>query len=44
VVADPTGHQATLEAMTARAGALGLHHTTIQIENRALSDCVAATV
>jgi hypothetical protein len=30
--------------MTARAGALGLHHTTIQIENRALSDCVAATV
>ena len=32
-------HQRVLETMTAEAGRLGIHHTTIQLENRALVDC-----
>ena len=32
-------HQGALEAMTAAAAAVGIHHTTIQLEQRALADC-----
>lgn len=39
VVTMPDQHQQALEAMTAQAAAHGIHHTTIQIEGRALADC-----
>lgn len=32
-------HQPALEAMTACAANMGIHHTTIQLEKQALSDC-----
>lgn len=43
VVGSPDRHQQALEAMTAQAAAHGIHHTTIQLEDRALADCVPAT-
>jgi len=43
VVREAGQHQQALEAMTAQAAALGIHHTTIQLEDRALADCVPAT-
>lgn len=39
VVTMPDQHQQALEAMTAQAAAHGIHHTTIQIEGRALAGC-----
>ena len=39
LVHDAARNQRSLEAMTAQAAALGIRHTTIQIENRALGDC-----
>ena len=39
VVREAAVHQPALEAMTARAGEMGIHHTTIQLEKRALADC-----
>ena len=39
LVRDAAHNQRALEAMTARLAALGINHTTIQIENRALADC-----
>lgn len=43
LVHDAASNQRSLEAMTARAAALGIRHTTIQIENRALTDCAPVT-
>ena len=40
LVLDASQNQRSLEAMTARAAELGIRHTTIQIENHALADCV----
>ncbi len=42
LVHDAASNQRVLEAMTAVAGTRGIRHTTIQIENRALVDCVPA--
>jgi cobalt-zinc-cadmium efflux system protein len=42
MVADPAGHQRVLEHMTAEAARLGIHHTTIQLEDRAMADCAPA--
>lgn len=39
VVREAAVHQQALEAMTARAAAMGIHHTTIQLEKKELSDC-----
>ena len=39
LVRDEARHQGALEAMTAAAAAVGIHHTTIQLEQRALADC-----
>jgi cobalt-zinc-cadmium efflux system protein len=39
VVREAAVHQRALEAMTAEAARLGIHHTTIQLEKRALADC-----
>lgn len=39
MVREASHHQRVLEAMTAEAGRMGIHHTTIQLENRALADC-----
>jgi len=40
VVREPGLHQQALVAMTAQAAGLGINHTTIQLEDRALADCV----
>ena len=39
VVRESGHHQTALESMTARAAALGIIHTTIQLERSALADC-----
>lgn len=39
LVRDEARHQGALEAMTAAAAAMGIHHTTIQLETRALAEC-----
>jgi cobalt-zinc-cadmium efflux system protein len=39
VVREAAVHQKALEAMTAQAAAMGINHTTIQLEKRELSDC-----
>lgn len=39
MVCEPSGHQRVLEQMTAVSARLGIHHTTIQLEDRALADC-----
>lgn len=39
LVRDPARTQPALEGMTRAVHALGIHHTTIQVENRALGDC-----
>ena len=47
VVREAAVHQRALEMMTAEAAAMGIHHTTIQLEKRTLEDCppdVAAAV
>lgn len=44
VVREVAVHQRALEAMTARASEMGIHHTTIQLEKRALADCPPAAV
>lgn len=42
MVAEPARHQRVLERMTAEAARFGIHHTTIQLEDRALADCAPA--
>ena len=44
VVHDPARHQAVLEEMNRAVGALGVHHVTIQLEGRALAECVPEPV
>jgi cobalt-zinc-cadmium efflux system protein len=39
LVPEEARHQGALEAMTAAAAAMGIHHTTIQLEQRTLADC-----
>jgi cobalt-zinc-cadmium efflux system protein len=39
VVREAAVHQRALEAMTAAAAAMGINHTTIQLEKRELADC-----
>jgi cobalt-zinc-cadmium efflux system protein len=43
VVREAAVHQRALEAMTAEAAAIGINHTTIQLEKRALADCPPGT-
>ena len=42
VVREAAVHQQALEAMTACAASMGIVHTTIQLEKRALADCTPA--
>jgi cobalt-zinc-cadmium efflux system protein len=42
VVREAAVHQKALEAMTAQAAAMGINHTTIQLEKKELSDCAPA--
>jgi cobalt-zinc-cadmium efflux system protein len=44
MVLDASHHQRVLEAMTAEAGRLGIHHTTIQLERSAMADCAPVEV
>jgi cobalt-zinc-cadmium efflux system protein len=44
VVREAAVHQKALEAMTAQAAAMGINHTTIQLEKKELSDCAPAAV
>jgi cobalt-zinc-cadmium efflux system protein len=39
VVREAAVHQKALEEMTAQAAAMGINHTTIQVEKRELADC-----
>jgi cobalt-zinc-cadmium efflux system protein len=43
VVREAAVHQKALEAMTAQAAAMGINHTTIQLEKRELADCPPTT-
>ncbi|MCC7194587.1 MAG: cation transporter [Gemmatimonadaceae bacterium] len=42
MVREPERHQQALEAMTAAAALFDIHHTTIQVEKREISDCAPA--